>query len=102
MEVADNLDEAVQLTRSRLLARQLRLVRNQDNNARSLLRRLGASWRSNKVRKNLFAEHIFNAVGKLGLKLQSRKAPIEMPVVDEAVKTPTENRIRLSDSPFCR
>ena len=34
---------------------------------------------------------LFNAVEKLGLKLESRKAPIEMLVIDQAVKTPTEN-----------
>jgi uncharacterized protein (TIGR03435 family) len=34
---------------------------------------------------------LFNAVEKLGLKLDSRKAPIETLVIDEAQKTPTEN-----------
>jgi hypothetical protein len=34
---------------------------------------------------------LVNAVEKLGLKLESRKAPIEMLVIDEAQKTPTEN-----------
>jgi len=34
---------------------------------------------------------LFNAVEKLGLKLESRKAPIEMLIIDQAVKTPTEN-----------
>ena len=34
---------------------------------------------------------LFNAVEKLGLKLEPRKAPIEMLVIDQALKTPTEN-----------
>jgi uncharacterized protein (TIGR03435 family) len=34
---------------------------------------------------------LFNAVEKLGLKLELRKAPVEMLVIDQAVKTPTEN-----------
>lgn len=34
---------------------------------------------------------IVNAVEKLGLKLEPRKAPIEMLIVDEASKTPIEN-----------
>jgi uncharacterized protein (TIGR03435 family) len=34
---------------------------------------------------------LFNAVEKLGLKLESRKAPMEMLIIDQAVKTPTEN-----------
>jgi uncharacterized protein (TIGR03435 family) len=34
---------------------------------------------------------LFNAVEKLGLKLESRKAPMEMLVIDQAMKTPTEN-----------
>jgi len=34
---------------------------------------------------------LFNAVEKLGLKLEPRKAPIELLVVDEARKTPTDN-----------
>jgi uncharacterized protein (TIGR03435 family) len=34
---------------------------------------------------------LVNAVEKLGIKLESRKAPIEMLVIDEAQKTPTEN-----------
>jgi uncharacterized protein (TIGR03435 family) len=34
---------------------------------------------------------LFNAVEKLGLKLELRKAPIEALVIDEAQKTPTEN-----------
>jgi uncharacterized protein (TIGR03435 family) len=34
---------------------------------------------------------LFNAVEKLGLKLESRKAPIETLVIDQAVETPTEN-----------
>lgn len=34
---------------------------------------------------------IFNAVEKLGLKLEPRKAPIEMLIIDDASKTPTEN-----------
>ena len=34
---------------------------------------------------------LFNAVEKLGLKMESRKAPIEILVIDEAQKTPTEN-----------
>jgi uncharacterized protein (TIGR03435 family) len=34
---------------------------------------------------------LFNAVEKLGLKLELRKAPIELLVIDQALKTPTEN-----------
>jgi uncharacterized protein (TIGR03435 family) len=34
---------------------------------------------------------LFNAVEKLGLKLDGRKAPIEILVIDEAQKIPTEN-----------
>ena len=34
---------------------------------------------------------LFNAVEKLGLTLEPRKAPIEMLVIDQALKTPTEN-----------
>ena len=34
---------------------------------------------------------LLNAVGKLGLKLDLRKAPIEMLVIDQALKTPIEN-----------
>lgn len=34
---------------------------------------------------------LFNAVEKLGLKLEPRKAPVEMLVIDQALKTPTEN-----------
>jgi uncharacterized protein (TIGR03435 family) len=34
---------------------------------------------------------LFNAVEKLGLKLESTKAPVETLVIDEAQKTPTEN-----------
>ena len=34
---------------------------------------------------------LFNAVEKLGLRLEPRKAPIEMLVIDQALKTPTEN-----------
>lgn len=34
---------------------------------------------------------LFNAVEKLGLKLEPRKAPIEMLVIDQALKTPTDN-----------
>jgi uncharacterized protein (TIGR03435 family) len=34
---------------------------------------------------------LFSALKPLGLKLESRKAPIEMLVVDSALKTPTEN-----------
>lgn len=34
---------------------------------------------------------LFNAVEKLGLKLESTKAPVEMLVIDDAQKTPAEN-----------
>lgn len=34
---------------------------------------------------------LLNAVEKLGLKLERRKVPIEMLVIDQALKTPTEN-----------
>jgi uncharacterized protein (TIGR03435 family) len=34
---------------------------------------------------------LFNAVEKLGLKLEPRNAPIEMLVIDQALRTPTEN-----------
>jgi uncharacterized protein (TIGR03435 family) len=34
---------------------------------------------------------IFASVQQLGLKLDSRKAPIDLIVVDQALKTPTEN-----------
>jgi uncharacterized protein (TIGR03435 family) len=34
---------------------------------------------------------LFNAVEKLGLKLEPRKAPIETLVIDQALKRPTEN-----------
>jgi uncharacterized protein (TIGR03435 family) len=34
---------------------------------------------------------LFSAVEKLGLKLEPRKAPIEMLVIDRSLKTPTEN-----------
>lgn len=34
---------------------------------------------------------LLNAVGKLGLKLEPRKAPIEMMIIDQALRTPTEN-----------
>lgn len=34
---------------------------------------------------------LFNAVEKLGLKLEPRKAPIEMLIIDQSLKTPTEN-----------
>jgi uncharacterized protein (TIGR03435 family) len=37
------------------------------------------------------SDTLFNAVEKLGLKLESRKAPIEMLVIDQALKTPTDN-----------
>jgi uncharacterized protein (TIGR03435 family) len=36
-------------------------------------------------------DSLFNAVEKLGLKLEVRKAPIEMLIVDQALKTPTDN-----------
>ena len=34
---------------------------------------------------------LFDAMEKLGLKLESRKAPLDVVVVDSARKTPTEN-----------
>jgi len=34
---------------------------------------------------------LFDAMQKLGLKLEARKAPLDMIVVDDARKTPTEN-----------
>jgi uncharacterized protein (TIGR03435 family) len=34
---------------------------------------------------------LFDALQKLGLKLEARKAPLDLLVVDEARKTPTEN-----------
>lgn len=34
---------------------------------------------------------LLNAVEKLGLKLESRKAPVEMLVIDDALRMPTEN-----------
>jgi uncharacterized protein (TIGR03435 family) len=34
---------------------------------------------------------IFDAVQKLGLKLEARKVPVEMIVIDKIEKTPTEN-----------
>ena len=36
-------------------------------------------------------DSLFNAVEKLGLKLESRKAPVEVLVIDHAEKAPTEN-----------
>lgn len=36
-------------------------------------------------------DSLFNAVEKLGLKLESRKAPVEVLVIDHAEKMPTEN-----------
>ena len=36
-------------------------------------------------------DSLVNAVEKLGLKLESRKAPVEVLVIDHAEKTPTEN-----------
>jgi uncharacterized protein (TIGR03435 family) len=36
-------------------------------------------------------DSLFNAVEKLGLKLESTKAPVETLVIDEAQKTPTDN-----------
>jgi uncharacterized protein (TIGR03435 family) len=36
-------------------------------------------------------DSLFNAVEKLGLKLDSRKAPVEVLVIDGAEKTPTDN-----------
>ncbi len=36
-------------------------------------------------------DSLFNAVEKLGLKLEARKSPIDMLVVDQALRTPTAN-----------
>ena len=36
-------------------------------------------------------DSLFNAIEKLGLKLESRKAPIEVLVIDHCEKAPTEN-----------
>jgi uncharacterized protein (TIGR03435 family) len=36
-------------------------------------------------------DSLFSAIAALGLKLDTRKAPIEVLVVDEILKTPTEN-----------
>jgi len=36
-------------------------------------------------------DSLFTSVEKLGLKLDSRKAPMEVLVIDHAEKTPTEN-----------
>jgi uncharacterized protein (TIGR03435 family) len=38
-----------------------------------------------------FEEGLFAALEKVGLKLESRKAPIEVLVVDKMEKMPTEN-----------
>jgi uncharacterized protein (TIGR03435 family) len=40
---------------------------------------------------NSAGESIFDAMQTLGLKLESRKAPIQHIVVDSALKVPTEN-----------
>jgi len=34
---------------------------------------------------------LFDAVQQLGLKLDARKAPLDMLVIDQSLKTPTEN-----------
>ena len=36
-------------------------------------------------------DSLFNALEKMGLKLESRKAPVEVLVIDHAEKTPTDN-----------
>ena len=36
-------------------------------------------------------DSLYGAVEKLGLKLESRKAPVEVLVVDHAEKTPSDN-----------
>ncbi len=36
-------------------------------------------------------DSLFNALEKLGLKLESRQAPVEVLVIDHAEKTPSEN-----------
>jgi uncharacterized protein (TIGR03435 family) len=43
-----------------------------------------------KLLDNSSGDSLFDAIQKLGLKLESRKAPIEMLVVDQAQKTPTD------------
>jgi uncharacterized protein (TIGR03435 family) len=42
-------------------------------------------------RQDPFGEALFGAIEKAGLKLESRKAPIEMIVVDRLEKAPTAN-----------
>jgi uncharacterized protein (TIGR03435 family) len=44
-----------------------------------------------KLLDNSSGDSLFDAIQKLGLKLESRRAPIEMLVIDEAQKTPTDN-----------
>jgi len=41
--------------------------------------------------ESVSGDSLINAVEKLGLKLESRKAPVEVLVIDHAEKTPTEN-----------
>jgi uncharacterized protein (TIGR03435 family) len=40
---------------------------------------------------DLFGEAIFRVIERAGLKLEPRKAPVDMIVVDHVEKTPTEN-----------
>lgn len=49
------------------------------------------SPRALQIAESASGESLFTAVEKLGLKLESRKAPLEVLVVDHAEKNPTDN-----------